>query len=271
LTNWTARLRPSPTVVAFELAAIIAAVAIVNLVIAARGPMASWVAWDFGHYVDGARRWVDTGTPYLATEIAGPFQFSIQTFIHPPVALVLFAPFLFLPAICFWLIPLLGTFAVIVSWRPAAWAWPIMALQLHWPRFGGAVIFGNTDLWALFFIAAGLRFAWPIVLLIIKPSLAPLAIGELAGLVLRREMPPRRWRQLAVGVVILAAISLTFGSLWLDWLAVVRNSPGDPLYSIAAIPWLTIPFVAWIGRRRSGLRSADPGPVPQAEGAGASG
>jgi hypothetical protein len=245
-----------------EVAVLLVAAAVINLVVAARGPLSEFVGWDFGHYVDAARRWIETGTPYLAHEVAGPFRFGDQTFLHPPISLLLFAPFVVLPGVLFWLIPLLGTLAIIVGWRPALWAWPVIALQLNWPRFGGAVIVGNTDLWIVFFIAAGLRFGWPVLLLAIKPSIAPFAIIEVAALLRADAIPIRRWQVIGLMAGLLVALAVPFGGLWLDWLAIVRNSPADPLYSIAAIPWLSIPVVAWIARRRFRRRSDTGGRAP---------
>jgi hypothetical protein len=168
----------------------------------------------------------------------------------------LFAPFTVLPALLYWVIPLTGTAALIAAWRPARWTWPLMALLLNWPRFDGAVIVGNTDLWVVFFIAAGLRFGWPILLLAIKPSVAPFAIVELAALIRADSIPVRRTVEIAVTAAFLLLLAAPFGGLWLEWFAVVRHSPADPMYSIGAIPWLIVPAIAWFGRRR-GRRRAD--------------
>jgi hypothetical protein len=217
--------------------------------------MRAYAGWDFGHYVDAARRWLETGNPYLSAEVTGRFTFTDLTFLHPPVALYLFAPFLVLPAFLYWLIPLAGTAAVIVAWRPAPWTWPVMAFLLNWPRFIGAVVVGNTDLWVVLFIALGLRYGWPILLLAIKPSVAPFALVELAALIRVDAVPPRRWTEIGLTAALLVLAAVPFGTLWFDWLAVIRNSPADPLYSIGSIPWLIVPAIAWFGRRRGRRRS----------------
>jgi hypothetical protein len=219
------------------------------------GSMRAYAGWDFNHYVDGARRWLETGSPYLQHEVGGPFAFSDLTFIHPPIALYLFVPFVVLPAFLFWLVPVAASAAVIVSWRPARWTWPVMALLLNWPRFVGAVVVGNSDLWIVLFIAAGLRFGWPVLFLVIKPSIAPFVLVDIAALIRVDAIPVRRWTQIAGAAAVLALAAVPFGSLWLDWLSVIRNSPADPLYSIGAIPWLIVPAVAWLGRRRGRRRS----------------
>lgn len=238
-----------------ELAVVLSGLALWNLAAAARGGMSAFIGLDFDHYIAAARRWIEVGTPYLPHEVAGRFEFSDLTFLHPPIALALFTPFLVLPPILFWLLPVLGTTAIVATWQPARWTWPIMALQLNWPRLGGAVIVGNTDLWVAFFIAAGLRFGWPVLLLVVKPSIAPFAIVDFVALLRADAVPVRRWREIAAAAAILVLVAVPFGRLWLDWLAVVRHSPADPLYSIAAVPWLTIPVVAWMGRRRYRRRS----------------
>ena len=215
----------------------------------------AFVAWDYGHYIDGARRWVETGSPYLPSELAGRFQFSDLTFLHPPVALDVFAPFLFLPAALYWLIPIGGTAAVIAAWRPARWTWPVMALLLNWPRFIGAVVVGNSDLWVAFFLALGFRVGWPILLLVIKPSVAPFALAELAALLCVDAIPVRRRTEIGLAAALLVLAAVPFGTLWFSWLTVIRNSPADPLYSIGSLPWLMVPAVAWIGRQRGRRRS----------------
>ena len=217
--------------------------------------MPAFVGLDFGHYVNAAWRWLVTGKPYLAAEVAGRFTFSDLTFLHPPIALYLFAPFLFLPSILYWLIPLVGTALLIAAWRPAPWTWPVMAFLLNWPRFIGAVVVGNTDLWVVLFIALGLRYGWPILLLAIKPSVAPFALVELAALIRVDAVPPRRWTEIGLAAALLVLAAVPFGTLWFDWLAVIRNSPADPLYSIGSIPWLIVPAIAWFGRRRGRRRS----------------
>jgi hypothetical protein len=198
----------------------------------------SIVGLDIGHYLDATRRWLDTGTPYLPNEVAGPFQFGPLTFLHPPVALYLFLPFLFLPVALWWAIPLSVVVWSIWSWRPAAWSWPIMVGALVFTRFHVPLIVGNTDLWVWAGVAAGLRFGWPALVVVVKPSLAPLMF---AG---------ARRAEWWLGAALVAVACLPFGSLWLDWLAVLRNSPFGLAYSVASLPWLAVPIVAWAARSR---------------------
>ena len=53
-----------------------------------------------------------------------------------------------------------------------------------------------------------------------------------------------------LGAALVAVACLPFGSLWLDWLAVIRNSPFGLAYSVASLPWLAVPIVAWAARSR---------------------
>ena len=194
------------------------------------------IGGDLAEYMAATQRWIATGTPYLASEVAGPFDYGPLTFLHPPIALALFAPFLVLPTILWWAIPLTVVAWCVWSWRPALWTWPIIALALAYPRFHGALIVGNTDLWVWAGVAAGLRFGWPALVIVAKPSLVPLLV---AG---------ARHRAFWLGAGVVALACLPFGSLWLDWLAVVRHSPGDLSYSLPNLPWLLMPVLASSGR-----------------------
>lgn len=191
---------------------------------------------DFNHYLDGTRRWLATGSPYLPSEVAGPFQYQPESFLHPPIALLLFAAFLALPAVLWWVIPLAVIGWVIGSLRPAPWTWPVMAALAVLPHEIPVYVVGNTDLWACAIVALGLRFGWPAVLMVIKPSLFPLGLIGAS----------RRSWWIAAALIILVAIP--FGSLWLDWASVAMHAPSGILYSIYSLPSVCLPTVAWIGR-----------------------
>ena len=204
------------------------------------------VGLDIGHYLDGTRRWIETGSPYIPAEVAGPFQIAPETFLHPPVAVLLFVPFLVLPLVLWWAIPIGIVVWCLVSWRPADWTWPIIAALLALSRFMIPLIVGNSDLWVWAAIAAGLRFGWPAVLVVIKPSLFPfMFIG------VRR----RSWWIAAVAVLL---VCLPFGALWADWVAVLRNAPKDLGYSVPNVPWLVVPIVAWAARTRPARTAGRP-------------
>lgn len=196
-----------------------------------------YFGWDATHYFDAARRFVDTGTPYLPSEVAGPFEYQDLTFLHPPVSLYLFVPFAYLPRILWWAIPIAGTAALIVSMRPARWSWPLVIGLLVWWQAPLAVSFGNSDMWVLFFVAAGLRFGWPALAIVVKPSL-----GLFALVGARR----RSWW---LGLPVVALACLPFGSLWLDWFHVIQNSPGSLWYSLPSMVSMLAPVVAWTARQ----------------------
>jgi 4-amino-4-deoxy-L-arabinose transferase-like glycosyltransferase len=193
--------------------------------------------WDRGHYMDASRRFLETGQPYLAWEIAGPFDYTPLTFLHPPLALWLMVPFTFVPDVLWYLVPVAIILAVIASWRPSPIALALVGLCILWPRTPAMVVTGNTDMWVAAFVALGLRFGWVGPFVVIKPSLGPLA---LAGI-------HRRSWWLGLGLAV--AMSIPFGLLWYDWFRVVTNSPGGLLYSALALPGTIFPLFAWWGRR----------------------
>jgi hypothetical protein len=188
-----------------------------------------YIGWDAGHYFDAARRFVETGTPYLASEVAWPFVYGDLTFLHPPVSLYLFVPFAYLPFVLWWVVPIAG-----IAWllRDAK-AKPLIIAVLCWPTLPIAAANGNTDWWVLMFAIAGVRYGWPALAVIVKASLAPLMLSGV------------RHRSWWYGLPVLAVACLPFGALWADWVAVVQNSPGDLTYSLsAAVPLTIIPLVA---------------------------
>lgn len=193
-----------------------------------------WAArWAFGNgdlngYLDGARRFLATGSPYLEEQL-NPWQLQPHSFIHPPTALPLFLPFLVLPAITWWAIPIVGTAYLIRNVKP--WAWPVIALCLAWPRSQGAILAGNSDLWAMLFVALGTRFGWPFVLLLVKPTFLPLSTLGVTD------------RRMWVGAAIAGALMVPLIPLWFDYIKVIRGA-GLPLtYSVLSLPLVAMPLV----------------------------
>jgi hypothetical protein len=219
------------------------------------GAVVFWAAWtgafgriaglDVEHYLDATRRWLETGSPYLPSEVAAPFEYQPLSFLHPPISLYLFTPFLWVPLALWWLIPLGVVVLSVASWRPHVTVWPVLALMLAAPRLHGVLIVGNTDIWVWAFVALGLRVAPLAWLVAIKPSLAVLVLVGAWD---------RRWWLGLLGLVIAA---IPFGTLWLDWVRVVANSPGEVSYSLANLPWLALPIVAWLAATRR-PRAGDP-------------
>lgn len=191
---------------------------------------------DFRHYLLAIQRWFDTGSPYVPSEVAASFQYTSETFLHPPISIVLFAPFLVLPWILWWVIPLsIAVYATLI-WKPAPWAWPLMALPLVLYPIGAIIVNGNTDMWMWACFAAGLRWGWPAAFMVVKPSLA---VFGLVG------VTSRRWRLVTAA---LAAFSLALMPWWIEWVRVVLNSPGTLLYSAGNVWMFLIPVIARIGR-----------------------
>ena len=84
--------------IARTLAIVLAGLAIVRLGLLVGGPFGErFLANDLNGYVAGARRFFETGSPFLAEQLTGSWQLERDSFIHPPVALLLFAPFIVLP------------------------------------------------------------------------------------------------------------------------------------------------------------------------------
>ena len=192
---------------------------------------------DYRFYVYVAERWLDTGAFYAPHQLAGPYVAeTARDNLYPPLALYLFLPFARLPAILWWLVPTALLVVAIVRLRPPDWTWPILALIAWVPGTQVAYIFGNTAIWVVAAIAWGCLLGWPAPLALVKTSAAPFA---LIGV----------WRRswwIGLIVVMLAAIPL--GSLWIDYLAVVRNGAVDLGYNINSYPLLLLPVVASLGR-----------------------
>lgn len=191
---------------------------------------------DFRNYLHAIERWLATGSPYVPSEIAGPFQYTSQTFLHPPITFALFYPFLFLPWALWWSIPLCVAVYATLIWKPAPWTWPLMALPLVLYPIGAIIINGNTDLWMWAAFAAGLRWGWPAAFMVFKPSVAIFALVGITS---------KWWWVIVVGF---GLYSLALIPWWIEWVKVVLNSPGSLLYSAGNVWMFLIPVIARIGR-----------------------
>jgi hypothetical protein len=205
---------------------------------------------DYRWHVYAARRLLDTGTPYWPWQIAAPYQIGDGAILYPPTAFLLFLPFIWLPAVLWWEIPI-GVLAVaMAAHRPPLWAWAVIGVIVAFEKSLNVYVFGNPSMWIVAAVAAGTLLGWPFVLVIAKPTFAPIAL-----LGARR----RSWW---VAAAILAFVSLPFGRIWLDWLAVVRNSNVDLTYNLPTLPLMIAPLVAWLaGVRRPAW--TPPKPAPQ--------
>ena len=194
-------------------------------------------AQDYWYYRNLGIVFLETGQFYLPHQLAGEYWIQVMVdVLYPPNALLLFVPFAFLPAPLWWVIPIGLTLHVIRGLNPKPWAYVLMLLLLMWPRAVGAFLFGNTDMWAMAGVAAGVRWGWPAVLLLLKPTFAPFALIGIRQ---------KRWW---VALLALCAFSLLQLPLWFDYLTAMRNTTLDPWYSLGSFPLLLIPLVAWMGR-----------------------
>jgi hypothetical protein len=194
---------------------------------------------DFWFYRDIGVRWLADGTYYLPHQLTGePYVFTAMAdVLYPPSALVLFVPFVWLPAILWWVIPLGVVAYVVWSYRPSPWAWVAIAACVAWPRTFGAVLFGNTDMWVAAAVAGGLRWGWPAALLTIKPMFVPLGLPAIRK--------PSAW---IAGAVMLAISLPMLGDYWTAARNLVVSDPFA--YWTVSLPFAVLPLVAWWGRSR---------------------
>jgi hypothetical protein len=174
---------------------------------------------------------------YAARQLHGPYGLQPGDSLYPPIAILLFLPFETLPQFLWWALPL--CLIAYVMWRlqPTRWTLPIFALIALWPRTLELLIYGNPTMWVAAFAAAGILWAWPAALVLLKPTLAPFA---LVGI--RR----RRWW---IATALVALASVPFGSLWVDYLHAIGDvqDTGGALYSAKELPFMAAPLVAWLG------------------------
>jgi hypothetical protein len=196
---------------------------------------------DLQIYLDASRRLLVGGAWFLDRQLGGPYELQMGDILYAPVAVWLFTPFLVLPAILWWAIPVTIVGASIWHWRPAPLAWPFMAACLIWPYTPARFITGNPAMWVAAFAAAGLRLGWPGALVWLKPSLFPFAaIGF-------------RHRGWWIVVAALVVGSLPFLSVTRQWVTVMLDGRGGGLlYSAVDVPTVLIPVLAWMGRRTRG-------------------
>lgn len=234
------------------------------ILIAAAVAVARWnavagrdlVGIDYETYVAFARRFLEAGSQYLPYQLVGPYQDRVLAApalipsAYPPTTLALFLPFVWLPAFVWWAVPLTVLAWTVASWRPALAAWPFIVACLIWPETTTLVMAGNSTMWVVAMTAAGLRWGWPAALVVLKPSLAFLAIVGV-----RR---PGFW--LLFGAILVSSLVLL--PEWVRWFIVLRNGSVPIAYSFGSIPAVLIPIVAWLGRRRSAGSMTLGEPIP---------
>ena len=207
---------------------------------AARLPGA--IGIDYTTAMDAAHRWLSGSSPYLARQLSGPYELiganaaDSGEMLYPPAVLPIYAAFTVAPALLWWAIPAGLSATGLWRARPARWTWPILALCLVVGQSIPLIIAGNPTIWV---IAAALwspALGWPGPLILLKPSLAPLALLGIRH---------RAW-WIAAGILGVACIP--FGSLWAEWVHSIldmrTSSPAGALYSLQQLPILLIPLLA---------------------------
>jgi hypothetical protein len=201
---------------------------------------------DFQIHVDAAHRWLATGSPYHAWQLAGPYELGVATpdpILYPPWIMPLFVAFLVLPGVLWWAIPLTITAVAVARRRPTRLQVIVIGLLFAWPQSVIILAVGNPAMWMMAALALGTyKPAWaPLVFL--KPSLFPLTFWN----------AHRGSWWIGLGILIVAAIP--FGHLWGEWATAIHNARQSQglFYSVYQVPFLLIPLVPLIRdpRRRT--------------------
>jgi hypothetical protein len=192
---------------------------------------------DYRFFVESAQRWLNGVDPYLPETLTGRWEIipDVQ-FLYPPIALFLFAPFVFLPAIFWWAIPAGMITYALARLRPAWWTWPYLAFVLWYPRTEAMFFFGSTTLWVLAFLALATVHAWAAPLVLFKPSIAPFALFQVRS---------RSWW---AGFALVVALSVAVLPLSIEYVRAMMNLRGSALFALQEVPILFAPIVAFAGR-----------------------
>jgi hypothetical protein len=193
---------------------------------------------DYRFYRDIGMRWLREGTYYLPHQLAGPYDVRLMTdVLYPPYGLLLFVPLAVLPALVWWIVPVGVLMLAWRWWRPAPWTWPVVVLLFMWPRSMATFLYGNTDMWIAAGVAGGLLFGLPAALVLLKPTLAPLALVGVRH---------RSWWTIPIALML---SFVAMASMWTDYLTVLRNVRIGWDYSLGSLPLVSLPLVLWLGRR----------------------
>ena len=77
---------------------------------------------DYRWHMEAAQRLLDTGTPYWPSSSPGR-SVGEGAILYPPTAFLLFIPFMWLPAVLWWAVPIAVLAAAMAIHRPPIWAW----------------------------------------------------------------------------------------------------------------------------------------------------
>jgi hypothetical protein len=230
---------------AFAVASVVLLAGLVVAVLTVQAAAASGrIGADLELYLSATRRAIDGGGFYLPRQLAGPYELVDGDILYPPTAMLLFAPFLVLPSILFWIVPIAIVAVVVAIHRPRPAAWPILAACLAYPVSSLKVVHGNPVMWVTAALALGTILAWPAALALLKPTLAPLAVIGARS---------RSWWLAVIG---LGLVSIPFGALWLQYASALRDAhtAHGILYSLDEVPLASLPIVAWLGAAKGRRR-----------------
>ena len=169
---------------------------------------------DAKFYFERAGSWLAGTGFYLPWQLTGEsYLVENGAATYPPPILLLLVPFASgVPAFLWWAIPGLVMAFALRSCRPSPWGWLLLAATLLYPRTWVVVALGNPSMWIMAAVAAGRAWGWPSVAVLLKPTLAPLAL-----------IGARRpgW---TIALAIAVLLALPFGPLWLDYVTVVLQA-----------------------------------------------
>lgn len=188
---------------------------------------------DYETYIGAAHSFLEGQGFYHAYQLAGPYAIGCacpDAILYPPTLLWLLLPFTVLPAILWWAPVLIVGWIV---WTCGSRPRQLLALSLAlWPQTAGMVGAGNPGMWIVAMLALATRYPVFAPWVLLKPTLAPFALYR---------GNRRSWW---LGLAAFAIGSAAFLPLWFDWLTAIRNSNGDPLYSLTNVIPMLIPLVA---------------------------
>lgn len=202
---------------------------------------------DHAIYLSAAERIRSGGPVYQGWQLAGPYGIEAAPELYPPTTVFgLIVPMSYLPDVLWWAIPLTIIAGFVITQRPSMWGWVAILACLAFPRSWIAIASGGLSLWVTAAVALGLRFGWPAIAVLVKPSLAPFALIGIRS----------RWWWVAALVGL--AVSVAMLPLWLDYLTVMRNfhDARGLLYSLDDVPLVLVPIVSRLGGWSVGRLSA---------------
>jgi hypothetical protein len=193
---------------------------------------------DFHQYLSQARHFLDTGGFYLERQLHGPYVIESGDPLYPPAILYILIPFLVIPHVLWWIVPLGLIAAVVITTMPKPWAWPLLALIVADPRTIEIVIYGNPAMWVAAAVAGAVLWSWPGAFVLLKPSLAPFALVGIRS---------RGWW---ITLAVIAVVSAPLVGLYVQFVRVLLDSNGSWFYSLPDAPFVALPLVAWLARTR---------------------